>query len=633
MKRPLNPRCFSVIFRFHVMSVFLTASWLIAADTQSLATDASATAANRVTQIIAHRGASVERPECTLAAIRRAISVGATAVEVDVRTSKDGELFILHDETLDRTTNGTGPASMLTMAQLQQLDAGSWFDPKFRGEQIPSLIQAARECRGQIDLLLDLKEQGDEYDRNVVEVIMRHGDPSRTIVGVRSVIQAKRFRKLLPAARQLGLIPSVDLIEKFAEAGVDTIRLWPRWLEDSDDAVKVVARSGKRLHLNGTVGDFKETLSLLRFGPQSISSDHPAQLKMTLKRIIGSDDQQLSGDIASAPKGTFSIVVIPDTQQYRGRGTKRVGEEAAPLSNHVFDAWTDWIAANLERQRIVLVSHVGDIVNLNNRDQWTLARQCMDKLHGRVPYGISVGNHDMNADGDCSLFQEVFAKSRFAEFQWYGGCFDKSVKTDAISGNNANSVQLFEAAGMKFVALHLECNAPDDVLDWANSVLQKHSDRRAMITTHMGLGPRDKPGTPEDYFNAPKGRMTWTKRHGDRGNSPQQMWDKCFRKHKNLFLICCGDQSRTQAMRQKTVAQHGNTVHELLSDYGAGGLRVMRFIPATNVIEIRTWDPLKGRLCESTSIVKERDQHQFSLKYEMVAESPSGDERVNQTEN
>ena len=193
----------------------------------------------------------------------------------------------------------------------------------------------------------------------------------------------------------------------------------------------------------------------------------------------------------------------------------------------------------------------------------------------------------------------------------------------AISGNNANSVQLFSPKGLRFVFLHLECNAPDNVLAWANSVLEKHSDRRAIVTTHMGLGPRDQPKTSRDYFDAPKGRMTWKKRHGERGNSPRQMWDKCFRKHANLFMICSGDQSRTQALRQESKGDRGNLVHELLSDYGASGLRVMRFVPARNEIQVQTWNPLKGRLSESTGIVKDRIQHQFSLSYQMTPSSES----------
>lgn len=75
-------------------------------------------AAGRVKQIIAHRGASSEAPECTLAAIRRAIEVKATVVEMDVRRSQDGVLFLLHDETLNRTTNGVGVAAALDWKEL-----------------------------------------------------------------------------------------------------------------------------------------------------------------------------------------------------------------------------------------------------------------------------------------------------------------------------------------------------------------------------------------------------------------------------------------------------------------------------------------------------------------------------------
>ena len=241
--------------------------------------------AKTVTQIIAHRGASAERPECTLAAMRRAIEAGATATEVDVRTSRDGRLFILHDATLDRTTDGTGPAAALTLGELQQLDAGSWFDPAYEGERIPSLIEAAEACRGKINLLLDLKEQGDEYDRQVVSVVRRHGDPAGTIVGVRSVVQAKRFRQLLPEAQQLALIPEVDAIEEFAAAGAETIRLWPRWLAETNAPVARVRAAGARLHLNGTLGEPDETRELLQFAPDSLSSDHPARLRRTLKKI------------------------------------------------------------------------------------------------------------------------------------------------------------------------------------------------------------------------------------------------------------------------------------------------------------------------------------------------------------
>jgi glycerophosphoryl diester phosphodiesterase len=120
-------------------------------------------------RIVAHRGASADRPECTLSAIRRAIEVGAHVVEIDVRTSKDGVLFLLHDSTLDRTTDGTGPANERTMAELKELDAGGWFNEAHRSERIPTLGEALEACRGKIDVLLDLKETGETYAKAVTD--------------------------------------------------------------------------------------------------------------------------------------------------------------------------------------------------------------------------------------------------------------------------------------------------------------------------------------------------------------------------------------------------------------------------------------------------------------------------------
>jgi len=344
------------------------------------------------------------------------------------------------------------------------------------------------------------------------------------------------------------------------------------------------------------------------------------RILLMLAMGVGFGPSIFSAELPPASEGTFSIAVIPDTQHYRGQKTKAEPESKTPLTNPVFKAYAGWIADNIKSQRIVFVSHVGDIVDINNREQWTVACRHMDRLHGRVPYGISVGNHDMTRAGDSSLFQEFFPAKRFAKFDWYGGTFKPTTGRTAVSGNNANSYQLFQAGGMYFVFLHLECNAPDDVLEWADGILKKHSHRRAIITTHMGLGPREKPKVARDYYDAPKGRMKWKKCHGNRGNTPQEMWDKCFRKHANLFMICSGDQSRTQALHQSVRGDQGNIVHEVLSDYGANGMRIMRFVPRQNRIEVRTWNPVTRQLCLKTSIVSQRNQHQFELVYPMSAQ-------------
>ena len=322
------------------------------------------------------------------------------------------------------------------------------------------------------------------------------------------------------------------------------------------------------------------------------------------------------GELSAAPAGSFSVVVIPDTQKYLGRGTKEQPQDNAEVTNPVFAAHTRWIADNLDAQRIAFVSHVGDIVDKNKHEQWQVARDCMDRLHGKVPYGLTVGNHDMTTGGDSSLFQQYFPAARFSEFDWYGGCYAGNDEHPHVSGNNANSYSLFSAEGLDFVILHLECNAPDDVLAWADDVLRQHANRRAIVTTHMDLGPIERPTDSRGYFDDPKGRMRWTKIHGPRGNTAQQMWDKCFRKHANLMLIFSGDQSRTSAMHLESQGDHGQTVHALLSDYTSSGpLRIYRFFPERKEIDVITYDTTEGQLVDKTANVPAREQHQFTLRY------------------
>ncbi|RRD31960.1 glycerophosphodiester phosphodiesterase [Streptococcus minor] len=94
-----------------------------------------------MTEIVAHRGSRINRPENTLTAFEEAIRVGADGIELDVHLSKDGEVVVIHDETVDRTTNGSGRVRHLTIAELKELDAGSWFDVAFTGEKIPTLLE------------------------------------------------------------------------------------------------------------------------------------------------------------------------------------------------------------------------------------------------------------------------------------------------------------------------------------------------------------------------------------------------------------------------------------------------------------------------------------------------------------
>ena len=89
--------------------------------------------------VIAHRGASGHAPENTLAAFKRALALGATFIETDLQLSRDSHFVAIHDDTVNRTTNGQGKVHDLSLAELRRLDAGSWFGSEFTGERIPTL--------------------------------------------------------------------------------------------------------------------------------------------------------------------------------------------------------------------------------------------------------------------------------------------------------------------------------------------------------------------------------------------------------------------------------------------------------------------------------------------------------------
>lgn len=236
--------------------------------------------------IVAHRGAMSERPENTMPAYRHAAVLGADIIEIDLRTSRDGHLFIFHDATLDRTTNGEGSASEREMEELRELDAGSWFSPEFSGEQIPLFEEVLQWAASEeIALLLDLKESGLEYARKVADNVHRHGDGGRVVVGVRSPEQAAEFRELLPDSLQLAFIGSGSDIEAFTAAGVDIIRLWLHWLEENPSLADQVRDSGRKLMINGSDGNLEEVQKIMSYSPDWILIDDLDQLYRSLEEL------------------------------------------------------------------------------------------------------------------------------------------------------------------------------------------------------------------------------------------------------------------------------------------------------------------------------------------------------------
>jgi len=168
----------------------------------------------RVT-FVAHRGGIVAgHPENTTDAFRQAIRHGVDAIEIDLRATSDGQIVVMHDETVDRTTDGRGAVADFTLAELKTLDAG-------RGQRIPTYEELLELVAGtEVSLLLDIKEGGTLDTREVVRLTREHDAAAGVIVGARTLDGLRIFHEIDSTLRMLGFVAAVEDVEAFIEAGV-----------------------------------------------------------------------------------------------------------------------------------------------------------------------------------------------------------------------------------------------------------------------------------------------------------------------------------------------------------------------------------------------------------------------------
>jgi glycerophosphoryl diester phosphodiesterase len=134
---------------------------------------------------VAHRGASRHAPENTLAAFRMALEQGIPAVECDVRPTQDGHVVVIHDSTVDRTTDGLGVVSAMRLEALRRLDAGRWFAAEFAGERIPLLEEVLELVRGRALIQIEIKNDPTPYDgieSQVIDAVRRRGVENQVLV-------------------------------------------------------------------------------------------------------------------------------------------------------------------------------------------------------------------------------------------------------------------------------------------------------------------------------------------------------------------------------------------------------------------------------------------------------------------
>jgi glycerophosphoryl diester phosphodiesterase len=229
-------------------------------------------AAERHMAVISHRGEHLSHPENTLAAYRAALDLGADYFEVDVHTTSDGRLVLMHDSTVDRTTNGKGPVSKLTFAEIRKLSAG--------GEQVPTFEEALALAKGRIGVYVDAKSISAEDLVGALESYAM----SANVVVYGGLAYLKQVQKLRPAVKVMPESVSLEMVERIIAELKPKVIAFSRqdW---RDDIIQAARRSGAGIFVDmlgpqDTPSNWQDAIDR---GATGIQTDRVAELLAYLR--------------------------------------------------------------------------------------------------------------------------------------------------------------------------------------------------------------------------------------------------------------------------------------------------------------------------------------------------------------
>ncbi|MBX9791158.1 MAG: glycerophosphodiester phosphodiesterase family protein [Pirellulales bacterium] len=224
-------------------------------------------------KIAFHRGAKRYAPENTLAALEKAIALGADFVEFDVRLTSDKQAVLLHDATLDRTTNGLGPVAALALADVQKLDAGSWFGQPFANARVPTLDEFLTAIRGRAKLYFDAKNIPPEQ---LAEALARYGLVDDTVVFQGPAYLAK-LRAIEPRIRRMPPLYRPEQLDKLIET-VAPYAVDAAWENLSAELIARCHERGVQVFSDGIEESVADYARAIGWGIDLIQTDHPLRV-------------------------------------------------------------------------------------------------------------------------------------------------------------------------------------------------------------------------------------------------------------------------------------------------------------------------------------------------------------------
>lgn len=239
-------------------------------------------------KVFAHRGFSEIAPENTLSAFEKAMEAKADGVELDVHLSRDGQVIVMHDEKVDRTTDGTGWIKDLSLTELKQLDGGSWFHPSFENEPVPTLGEVLEVLAGfPVVINIELKNAMILYpglEERVISEIKRFGVKDRVILSSFRQESLSAVKKACPRI-QTGALYVCEMVDPWVYAkhlGVDAVH--PHHLAVTAEMIDGCHRHGIKVHPY-TVNEEKEMRRLIRAGADAVITDNPDRMRKLLSSM------------------------------------------------------------------------------------------------------------------------------------------------------------------------------------------------------------------------------------------------------------------------------------------------------------------------------------------------------------
>lgn len=230
-------------------------------------------------RVIAHRGASAYAPENTMSAFNLAVELEADAIELDVKLLKDGNIIVLHDRTLDRTTNGAGSVYRCTYQDLSELDAGASFAAEFSFEKIPTLDQVLEEHGGRIRMNIELTNYHRPWDRlprECVKMVKRYQLADSILFSSFNPWTLLQVKKVAPDIKRALLLGAgtTPLLERLFRSMIESDVLHPQHtLLENVRTNRFVPRYSK---INvWTVNERNRMLELMEMGVSGIITDYP----------------------------------------------------------------------------------------------------------------------------------------------------------------------------------------------------------------------------------------------------------------------------------------------------------------------------------------------------------------------